>query len=198
MARPAYGGRTTCESCPSIDVHRWHREGRLRTGQSFSCSWTYGGEPSGSISVRTEADAVVLSFQSHSWGESEWKSTEQRVPITWTMCHLGGRRPWFLCSAYAGGRRCGRHVAKLYLGGNPVFACRHCYGLAYASQQESPSYRGISRARKIRMQLGGSANLMDPFPEKPRRMHWRTYQRLQERAGELCGRLGDEVDQAAW
>jgi hypothetical protein len=23
---------------------------------------------------------------------------EQRVPIAWTECHLGGRRPWFICS----------------------------------------------------------------------------------------------------
>jgi hypothetical protein len=27
MARPAYGGRTTCESCIRIDVRRWHRGG---------------------------------------------------------------------------------------------------------------------------------------------------------------------------
>ncbi len=25
-----------------------------------------------------------------------WRSVEQRVPITWTECHLGGWRPWFL------------------------------------------------------------------------------------------------------
>jgi hypothetical protein len=29
---------------------------------------------------------------------AEWKSTEQRVSITWTNCHFGGRRPWFICS----------------------------------------------------------------------------------------------------
>jgi hypothetical protein len=28
MARPSYGGRPTCEGCKSIDVRRWHREGR--------------------------------------------------------------------------------------------------------------------------------------------------------------------------
>jgi hypothetical protein len=50
-----------------------------------------------------------------------------------------------------------------------------CYGLAYASQQESLHHRGLGKAQKIRMQLGGSANMFDAFPDKPRGMHWRTY-----------------------
>jgi hypothetical protein len=92
MARPAYGGRTTCESCKSIDVRCWHREGRLRPGQYFSCSWTCGGEPSGNINVRTEANAVVLMYRSRTYGDADWKPVEQRVPIIWTACHFGGRR----------------------------------------------------------------------------------------------------------
>jgi hypothetical protein len=27
------------------------------------------------------------------YGSTEWKDIRQRVPITWTECHLGGRRP---------------------------------------------------------------------------------------------------------
>jgi hypothetical protein len=173
--------RTTCESCISVDVRRWHREGRLRAGQDFSWSWSRGGEPAGSIGVRTERDAVALNYRSRSWGASEWRAVEQRVPITWTACHLGGQRPWFVCSVYRDGQHCGRRVALLYCAGE-LFACRRCYGLAYASQQESARFRGIGRSRKIRMRLGGSANLCDPFPAKPKRMHWRTYLRLRTSA----------------
>jgi hypothetical protein len=68
------------------------------------------------------------------------------------------------------------------------FAYRRCEGLAYASQQESPTFRSISRSRKIRMQVGGSPNLFEPFPPKPRRMHWRTYNRLRAR-----GEVADEL-----
>jgi hypothetical protein len=156
---------------------RWHREGRLHAGQYFSCSWTCGGEPSGNIGVRTELDAVSLMYRARSCGATEWKSIEQRVPITWTECHLGGRRPWFLCSVYSGGRYCGCRVALLYAAGE-LFACRDCYGLAYQSQQEALHHRGLGKAGKIRMRLGGSPNMLDEFPDKPKGMHWTTYDRL--------------------
>jgi len=71
---------------------------------------------------------------------------------------------------------CGRQVTKLYHAGR-LFACRHCSRLAYASQQESAHFRGLWKAQKIRMRLGGSANMLEDFPEKPKGMHWRTYER---------------------
>ena len=171
-------------------VRRWRREGRLQPSQSFPYSWTRDGEPYGSIGVRIEPSGVVLSFRTRISESAEWKSVEQHVPVVWTPCHLGGGRPWFRCTATADGRYCGRRVAKLYLGGSAVFACRQCYGLAYASQLESLQHRGIGKARKIRMRLGGGANILDSFPAKPKRMHWRTYNKLRhlhDLAGARCG-----------
>ena len=123
MSRWPFGGRDTCELYMSIDVRRWRREGRLRAGRQFSWSWTSGGETSGTIKVRSEVDAVVLMYQARSLLAAGWKSIEQRVPITWTNCHFGGRRPWFACSVRANGKYCGRRVAVLYLTGES-FACR--------------------------------------------------------------------------
>jgi hypothetical protein len=181
MARSAVGARTTCESCTSIDVRQWHREGLLCRGHNFSCSWRCGGEPAGSITVRVESDAVVLNYRASSWGSNDWKSIQQRVPIRLTACHLGGVRPWFVCSVYCNGRYCGRRAAILY-GAGELFACRRCYGLSYASQQQTPLHRGLEQARKIRMRLGGSADLVEPFPARPKGMHRRTFQRLRARA----------------
>ena len=66
---------------------------------------------------------------------------QQRVPIRLTACHLGGVRPWFVCPVYCDGRYCGRRAAILYSAGE-LFACRRCYGLSYASQQEMASICG--------------------------------------------------------
>jgi hypothetical protein len=149
MARSVPGARTTCESCAWIDVRRWHHEGRLRAGQCFSWSWTRSGEPAGSITVRAECDAVVLIYRSQRWGSSDWKSIQQRVPISLTACHFGGQRPWFVCPVYCNGRYCGRRAAILY-GAGELFACRRCYDLSYASQQQTALHRSLGQARKIK------------------------------------------------
>jgi hypothetical protein len=181
MARSFFGARDTCESFKSIDVRRWYREGRLVAGHSFRWSWTCLGEPSGTINVSVEEDAVVLIYRARSLLAPEWRRAEQRVPITWTNCHFGGQRPWFTCCASVDRRHCGRRVAVLYAAGE-LFACRSCYNLAYESQQGSPVLRSLSRSLKIRVRLGGSPDPLGPFPEKPRGMHWRTYLRLRARA----------------
>jgi hypothetical protein len=124
--------------------------------------------------VRIETDAVVLIYRP---AAGEWLSDAQTVFIAWTACRFGGRRPWFICPIYSGGKYCGRRVALLYqLGG--LFGCRHCCGLGYASQQETPMYRGLAMAQKIRRRLEGSADIFDAFPHKPKGMHWLAYDRL--------------------
>jgi len=61
------------------------------------------------------------------------------------------------------------------------FGCRRCRGLVYGTQQESPYYRNLTAAQKIRARLGGSLSTFDEFPDKPKRMHRRTYLRLKAR-----------------
>jgi hypothetical protein len=159
MGRWRHGG-PICETCPSIDVRRWQREGRLLPGQSFEVAWACDGEQCASIGVRTEGQSVVLMFRV--LRAEGWEDIQQRVPVTWTPCHLGGCRPWFRCNVQTNGQYCGRRVVLLYSADGP-FACRTCYGLPYASQRESLRHRGLAKARKIRARLGGSANMFDVF-----------------------------------
>ena len=58
------------------------------------------------------------------------------------------------------------------------FLCRHCYDLSYQSQRKDKKERALRRARKIRQHLGGSANMLEPFPESPKGMHLETYMKL--------------------
>jgi len=175
MTRYAGGGKNTVENCRSIDVLRWNKLGYLRSPRWFSWAWTSDGERVASINVETQRHYVLLKYRSRSYGE-DWSDVEQRVAIAWTPCRFGGEQPWFVCSVAANGVYCGRRVTKLY-GAGRLFACRHCYRLAYASQQESAHQHGLGKSQKIRMQLGGSPNMLEEFPNKPKGMHWRTYER---------------------
>jgi hypothetical protein len=169
--------RPVCEEALWLDVRLWRRRNLLSPGTTFPWSWSQGGKQCGDIAVEVDATTAILSYKTLSADGREWKLLKQRVPIEWTACRYGGGRPWFRCTATSNGDYCGRRVAILYLL-NSVFACRHCYGFGYASQLEPLEQRGIGRARKIREQVGGDANVLAPFPMKPKRMHWRTYERL--------------------
>jgi hypothetical protein len=175
--------RPTTEACMSIDVRSWHREGLLRARQCFLHPLTWMWEPTEGIGVLPKIDGVVIVFRSRNWRGEYGRTLAQRVPIVWTPCTLGGRRPWFRCEAHPNGRYCGRRVAILYSGGEH-FACRHCYRLAYTSQTETPHLRAIRPTRKIRMRLGAGFSFAEPFPDKPPGMHWLTYLRMRVAAGE--------------
>ena len=103
------------------------------------------------------------------------------VPITWTRPHLGGRRAWFRCP----NRACGRRCAVIY-GRGTQWACQRCWNGNYPSQKEDPFDRMIRRAGKLRRRLGETMP-MAPIdhvemagwpPDKPPRIHRRTYDRL--------------------
>ena len=62
------------------------------------------------------------------------------------------------------------------------FLWRHCYDLRYQSQRDNEMYQALHRAlrmaQKIRQCLGGSGNTTEPFPERPKGMHLKTYMRM--------------------
>lgn len=166
-----FGASDTTDDYRFIDVRRWRRDGLLTPHQSFGWQWSRHGEVVASIRVRTELDRVILTYR-HRSGGSDWKDESYPVYLDWTACHLGGQRPWFLCPA----RACGRRVAILY--GGAIFACRHCYRLAYPSQRENDDDRAARRADRIRERLGWEPGILNGSGLKPKGMHWRTFERL--------------------
>jgi hypothetical protein len=167
--------RPICEAFKSIDIRRIYRGGRLHAGNLFVLPWSKAGKPCGQAYVVVADDAIIIVC-------SECVPVIKRLAISWTACHFGGRRPWFVCP------HCGRRSAVIHIAGEYV-ACRRCLGLAYASQQEPVRQRGLHKARKIRASLGGSANMMDRFPDRPKGVHRTTYKRLHaahDQAADRC------------
>lgn len=170
------GSKDTVEGCRRIDVRDWHRRGLLY-GSGFGWNWYRGWEQVASIWVRVELGRQVTLVYRVRAGGGDWQDVEQPLALAWTPCHYGGQRPWFVCP---GRWECGRRVAVLYAGGR-YFLCRQCYDLRYESQRADRMTRLLSKAQKIRQRLGGSASMLEPFPSKPKGMHWRTYERLRWR-----------------
>jgi hypothetical protein len=168
-----FNKKTTTGECQSIDVRYLHRNDLLKPGHSFSLRWSRAGRQTGSISGVAHDDRVTFFYRHRKGMGSEWEDVKETVPLEWTACNFGGERPWFICS----GAGCGRRVAILY-GPGRYFLCRHCYDLRYESQREDKTHRALRRAQKIRERLGGSTSMLEPFPEKPKGMHWRTYEQL--------------------
>lgn len=167
------GGAACVDDCRSIDVRRWQRDGLLIDGRGFPWQWTRNGETIATIGVIVETGLVRLNYQIRKHG-GEWQAMNYPVCLTTTPCTYGGERFWFICPA----RGCGRRVAILY-GYDAIFACRHCYRLAYRCQRETGSYKAARRADTIRRRLGWDVGILNPGGGKPKGMHWRTFDRLQ-------------------
>ena len=173
-------------SCLTLDVRRFHQAGLLHpdglpSSPVYQCSWQYDtGEQQASIGVQVGRDRVTLRYRYRD-SDGEWQDVTESVSLSWTSCNYGGRRPWFRCPGVTNGVYCGRRVSKLYIR-QRYFVCRHCYRLVYPSQRVAVADRPMRRTQNIRMRLGGSGNLLEPFPRKPKGMHWQTYWRLWDKA----------------
>jgi hypothetical protein len=166
-----YGAKDTISDYRSIDVRRWQRDGLLGPHQFFSWQWSRDSETVASIRVRTEPGRVILTY-SHRSGGGDWKDQSYPIQLDWTPCNLGGERPWFLCPAMG----CGRRIAILY--GGSIFACRHCYQLAYPSQRETADDRAARRADRIREKLGWEPGILNGNGWKPKGMRRNTFEQL--------------------
>jgi hypothetical protein len=159
----------TVEHFQAFDVHVLHRMGALQEAL-VTYPWVSFRWP-GLVHLTANKWKVDIEFR---------HGAMQRIPIVWTPCRFGGSRPWFMCG------RCSQRVGKLYSTGVALH-CRRCLDLWYASQRRGSKSRRYLRALKLRLRLNGIANLREPFPARPKRMHRKTYARLP--------RLGEQLEQ---
>lgn len=161
----------TVDGTRSIRISELARHHLLQSGRRRPWLWRReGGELTRVVVLwygHTRDCALDMLF------EHRGSFKRQTVPIVTTECNYGGSRPWFRCA-------CGRRVGVLF-DGLGAFVCRTCLDLGYACQQQAPRWRPVLRAQVIRHKLGGSQSLLDPFPERPRYMHRKTYERLRRK-----------------
>jgi hypothetical protein len=156
--------RATVErlSSDSLDVRELKRRGLLQDDRM-------------SLSAGLRWPSLRRIVSSRYWLELEGPETMQRVRVSWTRCHLGGWRPWMHCPY------CQSRVAIL-LNGLGGYRCRPCIGNPlYASQTKSAHGRRHFGICKIRLQLDGMASPIEPFPDRPRGMHHKRYNRMRAR-----------------
>jgi hypothetical protein len=166
-----WNAKTTTQSQHKIDIRFLKKQGWLVPNSSGSLSWTRNGEKSGSINYTVKENGLVISYRSRQQGD-EWESIEETIPFSWTFCNYGGKRQWLHCP------RCNRRVVVLY--GGKYFRCRHCHNLTYSCQQQSAPFRLLDKAQNIRKKLGADIDTSSPISEKPKNMHWKTFNRLRQ------------------
>lgn len=166
-----WDAKSTTDDYRRLDVRRWARDGLLEPGNVFGWQWSQHGERVADIQVTIEDFGARLKYRAKDSG-GDWKPMEYSVCFVSQRCHFGGHRKWFVCPA----RGCGRRVAILY--GGKVFACRHCYQLAYPSQREERFQRVARRSDRIKRRLGWDDDARHGL--KPKGMHWATFALLTE------------------
>ena len=125
------------------------------------------------------ASEVIVTYEVRT-PSGQRRKAEFSIPIEETETAFGGARKWFTCL------QCGSRCRIVYLR-NSGPSCRVCCRAKYHSQSEAPRWRGLSRAQAIRRRLGGTGNMLEDFPPKPRAMHWRTYDAMKCRYDQVAG-----------
>jgi hypothetical protein len=167
-----HGGKRTTVDMWALDIRKIAKAGRLTPGQSFFWQWLRNCESVAKINIQIDVNQVILDYRARDRG-GEWQAMKYPVRLSWTTCTYGGQRAWWLCPALG----CGRRVAILY--GGKIYACRHCHQLAYRTQREQSHDRASSKADKLRDKLKWEAGILNGNGGKPKRMHWRTFNRLE-------------------
>ena len=112
--------------------------------KSGTITWTRSGygargdKSSVGIVVSTLGDEkyIQITYTQTDNYSGEKKDFDYKIPLITTGCNFGGVRYWFKCTLSRNGVYCGRRVGVLFKDGD-WFGCRHCYRLAYPSQNLS-------------------------------------------------------------
>ncbi|ACL63271.1 hypothetical protein [Methylobacterium nodulans] len=173
-----WGGRPTVEDCLALNLPKLLRDRAVRPGHTTAGTLTWSSPHS--EQTRASIGYTAILGQEHGRIRLQYRTAQRGTAIDhdYTIALLataqpfGGWRWWFICP------KAGTRTAKLYLpSGAAIFASRQAHRLAYWSQRESPRNRAISRAFKLRHQLGDRHGGIGCYIDKPKGMHRSTFER---------------------
>lgn len=166
------------EIVPRVDVRDLKAAGVLIDGDA---TWFGFRSPSGRMlgeaNVEIHGESLLVRYTRT--GDSE--QHVQLITLVGQPCYYGGYRTLLKCPD------CERRVVALYCT-HRIFRCRHCERLTYLSRRKQAHERGLMMAQDIREKLGGSRNLLEPFPVRPKNMHRAIYEKFRRRAQEFEAR----------
>jgi hypothetical protein len=188
-----FGWRPHIESALKLDVRRLLACGSLRAGCTTSGSWvwtdSYTGEQTASVSYRGELGdtegTLTLLYTVPDRDTGKREDVVCRILLSSIPLHFGGRRWYMHCPVT------GRQVQTLHKwNGIDLFCHRTAIRPrpTYASQRTSGSDRIITQRWAIRRKIGDDVSNLFSELWKPKRMHWRTFERYAKRDAELAER----------
>lgn len=184
-----YGWRPHIESALSLNLATLFKAGALRAGANTSGGWQWSRDGRQTASIGYNADLSAESGQLRLTytvtKDGEPKDITCTIRLSSLALNYGGRRWYMHCPITH------RRVLKLYkFRGIDRFCCRTAVRPlpTYASQRTSGSDRIMAQRWAIRRKIGD--DISDLFGElwKPKRMHWRTFERYAARDARLAER----------
>jgi len=182
------GWRPHIEGALRLDVWRMHKLGCIRDGAVGTWQWTCDGEQTASIgyAVQLDGDDGTLTLDyTHTNRDGAREAVRHDVRLSSIPLHYGRQR-WYAHCPYTGQR-----ARKLYKFSG---IDRFCHRTAirplptYAIQRVSGTERINTQRWRLRRKLGNTFGDLFGEPFKPKRMHWRTFERYAARDAELVER----------
>lgn len=166
-----WDSKSCLEDQLKIDARLFKKRGIFDDG-FHTLTWRLGDDVLFRASFVVEGDKMIVASKWHDSTTGLLESMEKLIRISQTPCGFGGNRKWLICP------HCKSRMAVLVLK-PPTVGCRHCLDLAYFCQRENSSYRALRRRNKIASRLDRDEYFGEML-EKPKGMHWRTFNRLVE------------------
>lgn len=116
-------------------------------GEGSVISWSRGDRTTGKIAVGPKDDNTLI--LAYSLGDD---LRRDEIQLTYTPCHLGGKRTWFRCP------NCPTRRGVLYGGDRRGFICRQCRDLRYESQREGKKLESTRRRMRTLLDVNGIGN----------------------------------------